>query len=174
MCVCECVRVCEWAIPSLSKLRARKGAQSESKPTKSHDNHTLSHPHTPIPCQYTKFRCETTHDLSTLLNLLWPSSEASRGWYWWQRGMSTSICLSVGVTLSLSIHWYLRPTSPYRETMDTVFLNWFELSSQFLVTNLTYFNQWLFVPFFLSFNASSDDTFTVRLSTELWEPITCV
>lgn len=57
------------------KLRARKGADRESR-----------------PCQYTYWGWLTTQAFRTRLNLAWAEGEDRSSWYWWHRGMSTSIC----------------------------------------------------------------------------------
>jgi hypothetical protein len=68
--------MCQSNLPSLLKLRYKKGAHRESS-----------------PCQYTYWGWLTTQALSTRLNLRCPSQEESSSSYWWQRGMSTSICI---------------------------------------------------------------------------------
>lgn len=45
-----------------------------------------------LPCQYTRSGWDTTQAFNTRLNFAWPSGDDNSSSYWWQRGMSTSIC----------------------------------------------------------------------------------
>lgn len=45
-----------------------------------------------LPCQYTRSGCDTTQAFNTRLNFAWPSGDDNSSSYWWQRGISTSIC----------------------------------------------------------------------------------
>ena len=62
-------------VPSLLKLRARNGAHNESRPTihRKVVNFSSTHCSTSLPCQYTSWGLEMTHDLRTRLNFRCPS-----------------------------------------------------------------------------------------------------
>jgi hypothetical protein len=98
-------RMCQSNLPSLLKLRYKKGAHRES-----------------CPCQYMYWGWLTTQALSTRLNLRCPSQEESSSSYWWQRGMSTSICYIKASTVTTDqvkyeLWYYL--TSHKREKKKT-------------------------------------------------------
>lgn len=81
--------MCQPDLPSLLKLRYKKGAHRESS-----------------PCQYTYWGWLTTQALSTRLNFRCPSQEESSSSYWWQRGMSTSICHIKKTVITKQVKYY--------------------------------------------------------------------
>lgn len=129
----------------------------------------------PSPCQYTRSGWDTTQALSTRRNLTWPWGDDNSSSYWWQRGMSTSICvtndnkrLKLLIHKSCSLKWsQMRWATCFRQrcllldrlkysAVNSHILNGLKGEDRNAANKVNYSTGWWIIQFFNNLNQRED------------------